>query len=85
MPLLLSNELWLKTKRWQSAGDELYRLKDRQDKDYLLAPTHEEIFTSIIANESISHNGNIGFVNTLSDLNNKDFEIIYNKIVREIL
>lgn len=36
------------TGRWEEYGDNLFRLKDRRDGDYLLAPTHEEMFTLLV-------------------------------------
>eukprot|EP00939_MAST-03C_sp_MAST-3C-sp1_P000301 g301.t1 len=49
MPVLHSAELWKKTGRWESAGSELWRLQDRKGSDFCLAPTHEELFTELIA------------------------------------
>ena len=48
MPLLLPSSLWKRTGRWETAGDELIRVKDRKDADYCLAPTHEEAFTELV-------------------------------------
>jgi prolyl-tRNA synthetase len=36
------------TGRWEEYGDNIFRLKDRKDADYLLAPTHEEAFTQLV-------------------------------------
>jgi len=55
MPFLLSQELWEKTGRWATAGGELMRLHDRHGKGYCLGPTHEEIFTELVAREVSSH------------------------------
>lgn len=44
-PALLPREPYEKTNRWEEYGPNLFRLKDRKDGDYLLAPTHEEMFT----------------------------------------
>jgi prolyl-tRNA synthetase len=49
MPLLLPSSLWKKTGRWDTAGEELIRLKDRKGSSYCLAPTHEEAFTELVA------------------------------------
>lgn len=49
MPKLLPKELWEKTGRWNDMGNELIRLKDRKGEDFCLAPTHEEIVTSLAA------------------------------------
>ena len=47
-PALLPREPYEATGRWEDYGDNLFRLKDRKDADYLLAPTHEEIFTLLV-------------------------------------
>lgn len=44
-PALLPREPYEATNRWDEYGPNLFRLKDRRDNDYLLAPTHEEMFT----------------------------------------
>lgn len=44
-PALLPREPYEATNRWEEYGANLFRLKDRRDSDYLLAPTHEEMFT----------------------------------------
>lgn len=44
-PALLPREPYEATNRWEEYGPNLFRLKDRRDNDYLLAPTHEEMFT----------------------------------------
>lgn len=43
-PALLPREPYEATNRWTEYGDDLFRLKDRKDADYLLGPTHEEMF-----------------------------------------
>jgi prolyl-tRNA synthetase len=47
-PALLPKEPYEATGRWTDYGDNLFRLKDRRGNDYLLAPTHEEMFTLIV-------------------------------------
>lgn len=47
-PALLPREPYEATHRWEEYGDNLFRLKDRHDADYLLAPTHEEMFTLLV-------------------------------------
>jgi prolyl-tRNA synthetase len=47
-PGLLPKEPFEITGRWSEYGDNLFRLKDRKDADYLLAPTHEEVFTLLV-------------------------------------
>ena len=44
-PALLPREPYEATGRWTEYGDTLFRLKDRRQADYLLGPTHEELFT----------------------------------------
>src|SRR5690348_9822556 len=44
-PALLPREPYEATGRWTEYGDGIFRLKDRKDADYLLGPTHEEMFT----------------------------------------
>jgi prolyl-tRNA synthetase len=47
-PALLPREPYEITGRWTEYGDGIFRLKDRKDADYLLAPTHEEVFTLLV-------------------------------------
>ncbi|KQW07543.1 proline--tRNA ligase [Leifsonia sp. Root4] len=47
-PALLPREPYEITGRWEEYGDGLFRLKDRKGADYLLAPTHEEVFTLLV-------------------------------------
>lgn len=44
-PALLPKEPYEASGRWSDYGDSIFRLKDRKDADYLLGPTHEEMFT----------------------------------------
>ena len=48
-------ELWEESGRWYAYGPELWRLKDRNDRDFCLGPTHEEIFTDIVRNDISSY------------------------------
>lgn len=48
-------ELWQESGRWSAYGPEMWRLKDRNDRDFCLGPTHEEIFTDIVRNEVNSY------------------------------
>lgn len=48
MPGLLPADPWKKTRRFFTYGDNLFRLKDRRQRDLLLGPTHEETYTQII-------------------------------------
>ncbi len=54
MPALHPKELWDETKRWETM-DDLYKLKDRQEKWWALGPTHEEVITDIIRKQSWSY------------------------------
>ena len=47
-PALLPREPYEVTNRWTEYGDGLFRLQDRKGADYLLAPTHEEVFTLLV-------------------------------------
>jgi prolyl-tRNA synthetase len=47
-PALLPKEPYETTGRWEDYGDNIFRLKDRKGADYLLAPTHEEVFTLLV-------------------------------------
>ena len=48
-------ELWEESGRWYAYGPELWRLKDRNGRDFCLGPTHEEIFTDIVRNDISSY------------------------------
>ncbi|MFL2001877.1 proline--tRNA ligase [Microbacterium sp. A1-JK] len=47
-PALLPREPYELSGRWEEYGDGMFRLKDRKGADYLLAPTHEEVFTLLV-------------------------------------
>jgi len=47
-PALLPREPYEASGRWTDYGDSLFRLKDRRGNDYLMAPTHEEMFTLLV-------------------------------------
>ncbi len=47
-PALLPREPYEATNRWTEYGDGIFRLKDRKGADYLLGPTHEELFTLVV-------------------------------------
>jgi prolyl-tRNA synthetase len=55
MPAIQPAELWQESGRWQKYGPELLRLKDRQERDFCVGPTHEEVITDIIRNEIRSY------------------------------
>lgn len=48
-------ELWKESGRWYAYGPELWRLKDRNGREFCLGPTHEEIFTDIVRNDISSY------------------------------
>ncbi|MEC3980775.1 proline--tRNA ligase [Amycolatopsis sp. H20-H5] len=54
-PALLPREPYETTGRWTEYGDSLFRLKDRKGGDYLLGPTHEELFTLTVKGEYSSY------------------------------
>ncbi len=54
-PALLPKEPYEKTNRWNEYGPDLFRLKDRKENDFLLGPTHEEMFTLMIKGEFSSY------------------------------
>jgi prolyl-tRNA synthetase len=47
-PALLPRDPYEQSGRWESYGDGIFRLQDRRGADYLLAPTHEEMFTLLV-------------------------------------
>jgi len=55
LPMVLPAELWQETGRWEKYGKELLRLKDRNDRDFCLGPTHEEVVTDIVRREVKSY------------------------------
>ncbi|EPD64475.1 MULTISPECIES: proline--tRNA ligase [unclassified Streptomyces] len=55
LPALLPREPYDATGRWDEYGPELFRLKDRKGGDYLLGPTHEEIFTLLVKDQASSY------------------------------
>ena len=52
---VLPAELWQESGRWDVYGDEMFRLKDRNNRDFCLGPTHEEVFTDLIKQEITSY------------------------------
>lgn len=52
---LIPAELWKESGRWDVMGAEMMRLKDRNERDFCLGPTHEEVFTDIIRQEITSY------------------------------
>lgn len=54
-PALLPRDAYEATNRWTEYGDNLFRLQDRRKVDYLLGPTHEEMFTLMVKGEYSSY------------------------------
>ena len=52
---LIPSELWKESGRWDVMGEEMFRLKDRNERDFCLGPTHEEVFTDLIRQEITSY------------------------------
>lgn len=55
MSALLPAEYYQESGRWDVFGPEMFRLKDRNDRDFCLGPTHEEIFTQTVKSEVSSY------------------------------
>lgn len=47
-PALLTADLWRESGRYETYGDDLYKLKNRESSDFILGPTHEETFTTLV-------------------------------------
>jgi prolyl-tRNA synthetase len=54
-PALIPREIFEISGRWADYGDTLFRITDRKDVDYLLGPTHEELFTLLVKGEYSSY------------------------------
>lgn len=55
MPIIQTAEIWQATGRWNVYGEEMFKLKDRHGRDYCLAPTHEEMVTTLIQMDTNSY------------------------------
>src|SRR3712207_473488 len=55
MPVLQPAELWQESGRWNVMGEEMVRLKDRHQRDFVLGPTNEEVITDIVRNDISSY------------------------------
>jgi len=55
MPVVQPAELWQETGRWDKMGDELMRVKDRHERDFVIQPTSEEVVTAIARHEIRSY------------------------------
>lgn len=54
-PIILPAELWKKSGRFETYGQELFKLKNRHGRDFILGPTHEETFTTFIRDDIKSY------------------------------
>ncbi|ALB29058.1 proline--tRNA ligase [Companilactobacillus heilongjiangensis] len=48
MPAILPADLWKESGRYETYGDNLFKMKDRHEREFVLGPTHEETFTSVV-------------------------------------
>jgi prolyl-tRNA synthetase len=55
MPLVQPADLWVETGRWDKFGPELLRFQDRNNRDFVLGPTHEEVITDLVRKELNSY------------------------------
>ncbi len=55
MSALLPAQLWQESGRWDKFGPDMFKLKDRHERDFCLGPTHEEVFTHIVRHEVKSY------------------------------
>lgn len=55
MPVLQPAELWKESGRWEVMGPLMMKLQDRNKRDFVLGPTHEEVITDLIRNEISSY------------------------------
>ncbi|UWG98526.1 proline--tRNA ligase [Dehalobacter sp. DCM] len=55
MPIVQPAELWKESGRWDVYGPEMFRLKDRHDREFCLGPTHEEVITDLVRSEVRSY------------------------------
>ena len=55
LPAVQPGDLWKESGRWTHYGKELLRFKDRNDRDYCLGPTHEEVITDVVRGEVRSY------------------------------
>lgn len=55
MPIVQPAEIWQESGRWDVYGKEMFKLADRHGNEYCLAPTHEELITTLVRNELRSY------------------------------
>lgn len=54
-PALASKDIWEATGRWEDFGSDMFKFKDRKNRDLCLAPTHEEIIATLVKNDFKSY------------------------------
>lgn len=55
MPMVQPADLWQESGRWDAYGPELLRIKDRNQRDFVLGPTHEEVISELVRKEISSY------------------------------
>ncbi|HVF65934.1 MAG TPA: proline--tRNA ligase [Casimicrobiaceae bacterium] len=55
MPHVVAAEMWQETGRWDKFGPQLLKIKDRQERDFVFGPTHEEVVTDIVRKDVKSY------------------------------
>jgi prolyl-tRNA synthetase len=55
MPVVQPSELWQQSNRWYEYGPEMFKLEDRNERDFCLGPTHEELITSMAGYDIYSY------------------------------
>jgi len=55
MPVIQPGEIWQQSNRWYEYGPEMFKLKDRNERDFCLGPTHEELITSMAGSDIYSY------------------------------
>lgn len=55
MPVIQPAEIWQHSNRWYEYGPEMFKLMDRNERDFCLGPTHEELITSMAGNDIYSY------------------------------
>ena len=81
-PALLSAELWRESGRYETYGEDLYKLKTVKKSDFILGPTHEETFTAIVRDSVKSPTSNCHSTFTKSNLRYRDEKRPRNGLLR---
>ncbi|RMF25355.1 MAG: proline--tRNA ligase, partial [Deltaproteobacteria bacterium] len=55
LPIVCPAELWQESGRWDQYGKELLRVRDRNDRDFCIGPTHEEVMTDLVRRDVRSY------------------------------